>query len=119
MSLPMAVLLEVLCHMLRNENVPGVPTVHHALGDVNPSSRHVCASAHIDNATHWAAVHPHAKLQFWVFACGTADLQRAFRRCFRSVVEDERHAITSRHRNEATLRLRRAKMFSLMHYDIE
>ena len=36
-----------------------------------------------------------------MFFYRAADLQRAFHRCFRSIVKDQRHAVAGRNRNQA------------------
>ena len=41
MALPIAVLFHVLGQVFRNENVAGVAAIHHALRDIDSSSRNV------------------------------------------------------------------------------
>src|SRR5262249_47388493 len=39
--LPLVVLLEIFCSMLRDQNVTGVTAIHDALGDVNPGAGNI------------------------------------------------------------------------------
>src|SRR5436190_16585900 len=109
----MAILFQILCHVLGDEDVAGIAAIHHPLRDVDSSSRNVCAATYVHYAADRSAMDPHAQFQLWVFADGTANFQRALHRGFGGVIEDERHTVTSRHGNEPTLCLRRAEMFSL------
>src|SRR6266446_10788141 len=113
MALPMAVLFQVLGHMFRDQDMPGVTTIHHSLRDVDSGSRYVGATTYVHHAADRSAVHPHPELELRVFPRGTTDLQRAFHRRFRSVVEDQRHPISRWYRDEAPIRLGRAEMFRL------
>src|SRR6266567_2962231 len=115
----MAILLQILRHVLGDEDVAGITTIHHPLRDVDPGSRNVGATTYVDHAANRAAMDPHAQLQLWVFAGGTANFQRALHRCFGSVVKDQGHTVTSRHGNEPTLCLRSAEVFRIAHYLIE
>src|SRR5437870_2244471 len=107
----MAVLFQILRHVLGNEDVAGITTIHHPLRDVDSSSRNIGTTTYVYHAANRAAMDPHAQLQLWVFAGGIANFQRTLHRGFGSVIEDERHTVTSRHGNEPTLCLRRAKVF--------
>src|SRR5439155_24744135 len=109
----MAVLFQVLCHMLRDENMTGITAIHDPLCNVDSCPRYVCAATYVHYAADRSAMDPHAELEFRVFARSVTDLQRALHRRLRSVVENKRHAVTSRHGNEPTLCLRRAKVFRL------
>src|SRR5436190_24212623 len=99
----MAVLFQILRHMLADEDVAGITTIHHPLRDVDSSSRDIGATTYVYHAANRAAMDPHAQLQLRVFTRGTANFQRALHRRFGSVVKDQCHTVTSRHGNEPTL----------------
>src|SRR6266513_2226926 len=109
----MAVLFQILRHVLGDEDVTGITTIHHPLRNVDSCSGYVCAATYVHYATDRSAMDPHAQLQLWVFTCGIANFQRTLHRRFGSVVKDQGHTVTGRHGNEPTLCLRRAEMFSL------
>src|SRR6266481_4031044 len=109
----MAVLFQILRHVLGDEDVAGITTIHHPLRDVDSSSRNVCAATYVHYATDRSAMDPHAELQLRVFTRGIANFQRTLHRGFGSVIEAERRAVAGRHGNEPTLCLRRAEMFRL------
>ncbi len=107
----MAVLFQVLGHMFRDQDMPGVTTIHHSLRDIDTCSGNVGATTYVHHAADRSAVHPHPQLELPVFPRGTTDLQRAFNRRFRSVVENQRHAVSSWYRDEPPICLRGAEMF--------
>src|SRR5436305_12530589 len=111
MALPMAVLFQVLGHMFRDQDMSGVTTIHHSLRDVDSGTRYVGATTYVHHAADRSAVHPHPQLELRVFPRGATDLQRAFHRRFRSIVENQRHPISGRHCDEPLICLRRAEMF--------
>src|SRR5437762_9207569 len=111
MALPMAVLFQVLGHMFRDQDMPGVTTIHHSLRDIDSSARYVGATTYVHHAADRSAVHPHPEFELRVFPRGTTDLQRAFHWRFRSVVENQRHAVSSWYRDEPPICLGRAEMF--------
>src|SRR5207248_324143 len=111
MALPMAVLFQVLGHMFRDEDMPGITAIHHSLGEVDSGTRYVGATTYVHHAAVRSAVHTPPQLELRVFPRGTTDLQRAFHRRFRSVVENQRHAVSSRYRDEPPICLRGVKMF--------
>jgi len=109
----MAVLFQILRHVLGNEDVAGITTIHHPLRDVDSSSRNIGTTTYVYHAANRAAMDPHAQLQLRVFTRGIANFQRTLHRGFGSVIEDERHTVTSRHGNEPTLRLGSAEVFRI------
>src|SRR5439155_18400021 len=111
MATPVAVLLQILGHMLRNKNVAGVTTIHHPMRDVDSGPRYVRTTTYVHHAADRSTVHPHPQLELPVFPRGTTDLQRAFHRRFRTVVEDQRHPISRRHGDEPPVCLRGTEMF--------
>src|SRR6266436_1351110 len=109
----MAVLFQILRHVLGDEDVTSITTIHHALRDVDSSSRDIGATTYVDHAADRSAMDPHAELQLRVFTRGIANFQRTLHRGFGSVIKDQGHTVTSRHGNEPTLCLGRAKVFRL------
>src|SRR5438093_4927424 len=109
----MAVLFQILRHVLGNEDVAGITTIHHPLRDVDSSSRNIGTTTYVYHAANRSAMDPHAQLQLRVFTRGIANFQRTLHRGFGSLVKDERHTVTSRHGYEPTLCLGRAKVFRL------
>src|SRR5207302_7357473 len=119
MSFPMAILLEIFSHMLGDENVTRVTAIHHSLRDIDSSSGNVRATTYVHYAADRSAVNPHTQLEFGVLPRPPTNLQSAFHRGLRSIVEHERHSISCWHGNEPTICLRRAKMFRLAHDPIK
>src|SRR5205823_3234502 len=111
MALPMAVLFQVLGHMFRDQDMPGVTAIHNSLRDVDSGTRNVGATTYVHHAADRPAVHPHPEFELRVFPRGTTDLQRTFHRRFWSIVEDQRHPISGRHRDEPPICLRGTEMF--------
>ena len=50
MLFPVAELFQIFGDALGKENVPGIATIHHSLGDVDAGAGDVGSSAHIDDA---------------------------------------------------------------------
>src|SRR5438552_17001643 len=111
MALPMAVLFQVLGHMFRDQDMPGVATIHNSLRDVDSGTRNVGATTYVHHAADRPAVHPHPEFELRVFPRGTTDLQRTFHRRFWSIVEDQRHPFSGRYRDEPPICLRGTEMF--------
>src|SRR5438093_777592 len=116
---PVAVLFEILGHMFRDENVTRVTAVHHPLRDVDARAGDVGATTHVHHATDWSAMNSHPQLELRMFLHRAANLQRTLHRRFRSVVKNQRHAVSTGHSNEATVCLRRAEVVRAAHDLIE
>src|SRR6266568_928739 len=99
MALPMAVLFQVLGHMFRDQDMPGITAIHHPLRDVDSGTRNVGATTYVHHATDRPALNSHAHLQPRMFACSAADLERAFHWSFRRYAEIPPHAFTGRNRD--------------------
>ena len=93
---PLPVLDQIIRHMLREKNVPGVAAIHHPLRHVDPGAGDVVASAHIVHFAHRPAVNAHPHRKFRVLPQGLGNLERAARRLFRAVMKDQRHPVTGR-----------------------
>ena len=97
---PLAILHQIIRHVLGEENVPGVTAIHHLLRHVNAGPGDVGASIHVGHLADRAAVNAHPHRKFRVFPERFGDLQRATRRLFRAMIEDQRHSIPGRQPNE-------------------
>ena len=76
---PLPVLHQIIRHMLREENVPGVAAIHHPLRHVDPGPGDVVAPAHIGHFAHRPAVnaHPHRSSGCFRSASAISSAQRA------------------------------------------
>jgi len=93
---PLFVLFKILGDMLGQQNVPGVPAVHHPLRHVQTGAREIGAIIHLNHAAHWPTVDSHPKLQAGMFLERAADLHRALHRRFRAGVKDQGHSVAGR-----------------------
>ena len=57
----MCVLLQIFSDMFREQNVPGIATIHHALGHIDAGTSHVRAPVYVHDAADRTAVHAHAQ----------------------------------------------------------
>src|SRR5207237_7102601 len=97
----------------------GITAIHDTLRNVDSCSGYVCAATYVHYAADRSAVNPHAQLEFGVFPRRPTNLQSAFHRGLRSIVENERHAISGRHGDEPAIRFGDAKMFCLANNQIQ
>ena len=111
MLFPMAELFQIFRDMLGKQDVLGIATIHHSLGNVDAGAGDVGTSTHIDHSANRAAVHPHAQLELGMFLYRSADLQRTFHRRFRRVVKNQRHSIAGRNCNQPMVRFGFAELF--------
>src|SRR5437763_16992890 len=90
---PTPVLLKILRHTLREQDVSAVATIHNPLRDVDADSRGVGAIIQVRNCTHRTAVHPHAHGQLGKPLQLPTDFQRALDRLLWAIVKNQGHAI--------------------------
>jgi len=95
--------------MLRQQNVAGIATVHHASRYIDPGASEIGPFVYIENAANWPAVNSHPKLQAR-FLERTADLHRALRRRFRTRVKYQRHPVAGGDLNQTIGRLSLLKL---------
>ena len=93
---PLPVLHQIIRHVLREENVPGVAAIHHPLRHVDAGAGDVGAPAHIGHLAHRSAVNPHPHRKFRMLLQRFGNLERAPGRFLRAVAEDQRHPIARR-----------------------
>ena len=100
MLFPVAEVFQVFGDVLGKQDVLGIATIHHSLGNVDSGSGNVGPTAHIHHAAHRPAVHTHAQLKLGMLPSRATNLQRAFHRRFRCVVKNQRHPIAGRNCNQ-------------------
>ena len=93
---PFRILLEIVRHPFRHQNVTRVAAIHHALRDVDARAGNVPLLAQVGNSFHRPAVNPHPHPQLGILLQFARDLERAFHRFFRAFVKYERAAIPRR-----------------------
>src|SRR5262249_9715089 len=96
MRLPVRIFLKLFSAVLGQQNVSGVAAVHAPLCRVDASASHVRFSGRVDDPTDRSTVYAHSQLQFWMVLEGAADLQRAFRWRFRTIIKDQRDTVACR-----------------------
>ena len=101
---PLAVLHQIIRHVLREENVPGVAAIHHSLRHVDAGPGDVGASAHVGHLAHRSAVNAHAHRKFRVPLERFGNFERAPGRFLCAVAEDQRHPIAGRQPNQLFVR---------------
>ena len=100
MRLPVAIVRKIFGDVFRKQNVPGVPTIHHPLADVDPRSSHVDLIININHLIHRAAVNPHPQLNLWMVAERLADLNCTVHRLFWAAEKKQDHPVAGRKANE-------------------
>src|SRR5438874_8565642 len=61
---PVFVLLEIISHMFGDENVTGIPAIHHPLRDVDASPGNICLFVQVSDFIYRAAVNAHLNTKF-------------------------------------------------------
>ena len=97
---PLPILHQIIGHVLREEDVPGIAAIHHPLRHVDAGPGDVGAAAHVGHFAHRPAMDSHPDRKFRMLPQRFGDLERAPRRFLRAVVEDQRHPIAGRQPNE-------------------
>jgi hypothetical protein len=95
--------------------MPGIATIQHSLGNIDSRTGYVCSLVNIGNSANRPAVDSHPQPDARMILQRFANLQRTLRRFFRTVEENERHPVASRHPDEFASCLRCAKTFSASH----
>ena len=102
MGTPLAILFQVVSHMLGQKNVPGVPAIHHSLRQIDSSARYIGTIVHVGNSAHRSAVDSHAHPQLRVAPQCLAHLQRTGNWRVRRGRKNQRHSIASRQSRQFT-----------------
>ena len=101
---PLAVLHQIIRHVLGEKNVPGIAAIHHSLRHVDAGPGDVGAPAHVGHLADRSAVNADAHREFRMFLKRFRNFEGTAGRFFRAVMEDQRHAITGRQPNEFFVR---------------
>jgi hypothetical protein len=93
---PAWILFQVICHMLGEKNVTGVPAIHHALRHVNASAGNVGLFVQITDFIDRAAVNAHPHVKFGMTLQRLANFHCAQHRRFGASAENKCATIASR-----------------------
>ena len=93
---PPVMLFQIFSHMFGDEDVTGITTIHHSLGQVDPGAGNVLPLVHIDHFVDRAAVNAHSQSDPRMFFQGPRNFYGALRRRLGICAENKRHPITSR-----------------------
>jgi hypothetical protein len=119
MPLPVAELFQVFRHVLREQDVTGIATIHYPLGNINSGAGNVGPTAYIHDAADRATMHTHAQFEFGMFLQRAADFERAFNRGFGCVVKYQGHTVARWNRNQPIIDFRSLKLLSAAYYLVE
>ncbi len=111
--LPVPILGQILRHMPRQKNMPGIAAIQHPLRDIDSRSCKVRLVVHIGDPIDWATVNSHPHLNTRMILQGPADLERTSHRFFRTAEKKERHPISSRYSIEFACCFCRTKRFGV------
>ena len=67
MRIPVAELFQVFRHVLGQQDVTGIATIHHPLGNVNSGPGNVGPTTYIHHAADRATMHTHAQFELGMF----------------------------------------------------
>src|SRR6266478_8017888 len=91
---PAFVFGQVLSHMAGKKNVAAVAAIHHPLCRVDAASGYVGAFVHVHYTTDRSTVNAHPNVQTRIVLERAADLHCTLRGFLRTLVKDQRHAVT-------------------------
>ena len=100
---PYADLLENARQRSRNEYVPRISAIHHALRDVDSSARNIPVRVNVRDAINGTGVQTHPQFQFRVAGQLLRQLDSAPYRCFGISKKHQRHPIPGGQRNQLFL----------------
>ena len=109
--LPIPVLAQVLRHVRRQKNMPGIAAIHHALRNIDSRTGYVRFLINISDSVDRTAVNSHPQADVWMILQCSANLERTPGRLFRTVKKNERHPIAGRHSDELAACFRSAERF--------
>ena len=111
MLFPVAELFQVFSDVLGKQDVLGIATIHHSLGNVDAGTGDVGPTAHIYYPAYRPTVHAHTQPELRMFFYRAADLQRAFHWRLRRVVKNQRHPVAGRNCNQPMVCVGFAELF--------
>src|SRR5216683_2515192 len=97
----------------------GVPTIHHALADVDPGPCNIDLVIHVNHLIDRAAVNSHPQLDLRLTAQSLTDFQRATHRLFRAAEKKQHHAVPSWQTNQFSTGFRIPETFCSANNSIE
>ncbi len=109
---PLPGMHQIIRHVLREENVPGVAAIHHPLRHVDAGPGDVGAPAHVGHLAHRSAVNAHPHRKFRVLLKCLGNLERAPGWFLRAVAKDQRHPVAGRQPNQLFVASLRAPAWS-------
>src|SRR5438552_13945063 len=112
---PMAVLDQIVSQVLGQQNVPGIATIHHALGHIDSRSRDIERIINISDLINRSAVNSHPQLDVGVTTQRYANIERASHRLLRAAEKKKRHPITGWHPDEFATCFSRPKTCGAAH----
>lgn len=113
--LPVAILRQIFRHMRRQKNVSGVTAVQHSLRNIDSRTRYIRFLVNIDDSVDRTTVNSHSQPDARMILQLFANLERTLGRFFRTVEENQCHAIAGRHSDEFTSCFCSAKTFRTSH----
>jgi hypothetical protein len=111
----MPVFVQVFRDVRGQKNMPGIAAIHHSLRNIYSRTGYVCFLVNINDSVDRTAVNSHPQLDARVIMQCPANLERTPGWFFRTVEENERHPITSRHSDEFASCFRGAKTSGAPH----
>src|SRR5215472_11263885 len=91
--------------------MPGIATIQHPLGDIDPRPRYVGFAVHIGNSIDRAAVNSHPQVDARMRLQGSAYFLSASHRLLRTAEKKERHPGSHRQADEFAGCCRRSETF--------
>jgi hypothetical protein len=116
--LPVAILRQIFRHVRRQKNVSGVTAVQHSLRNIDSRTRYIRFLVNIDDSVDRTTVDSHSQPDARMMQL-FANLERTLGRFFRTVEENQCHAIAGRHSDEFTSCFCSAKTFRTSHDSIQ
>src|SRR5437867_10244893 len=93
--LPLPVLRQILRHMPRQKNMPGIAAIQHPLRDIDSGPCNVWLVVHIGDPIDRATVNSHPHLDVRMILQRSANLERTSHRFFRAAEKKERHPVSA------------------------
>ncbi|HEY4272365.1 MAG TPA: hypothetical protein VGM65_10190 [Candidatus Udaeobacter sp.] len=95
---------QIIGHVLRKKDVPGVAAIHHSLRHVDAGPGDVGAPAYIGHLAHPSAVNAHPHRKFRMLLQCFRNLQRAPGRFLHAAMENQRHSVARRQPDQLFVR---------------
>ena|SRR6266513_206493 len=115
----MSIMLQIVGHMFRQEDMPGIPAIHDTLREVYSCSGDICFVINIGDLVDGATVNSHPYLNLWRLFERFANFERTSHRFFRAAKKKQRHPITGRDADKSSVFLCLLKTFRGSHDSIK